>query len=113
MDSIIRSAEIHGTFPRNDPFLEESIAFCPGLRLIRQPTWECLATFITSSLKQVAHIRAISLTLRQRFGEPARWEGRNYYAYPTPEALLDAGEAALRECALGYPGQVALTSPRR
>ena len=93
---------IHDTFPKNDPFLEQSIAFCPGLRLIRQPTWECLATFITSSLKQVAHIRAISLTLRERFGEAASWEGRTYYAYPTPEALLNAGEDALRECALGY-----------
>lgn len=64
--------------------------------------WECLATFITSSLKQVAHIRAISLTLRERFGEAHQWDGKTYYAYPTPGALAAAGEEKLRECSLGY-----------
>ncbi len=43
--------------------------FCRGLRIIRQPKWECLATFICSSMKQVAHIRQISRNLRERFGE--------------------------------------------
>ena len=43
--------------------------FCRGLRIIRQPKWECLATFICSSMKQVAHIRQISLALRKRFGD--------------------------------------------
>jgi N-glycosylase/DNA lyase len=94
--------DIHATFPRDDRFLEESIAFCPGLRLIRQPMWECLATFITSSLKQVAHIRAISLTLRERFGEAHHWDGKTFYSYPAPAAIAAAGEEALRGCALGY-----------
>jgi len=43
--------------------------FCRGLRIIRQPKWECLATFICSSMKQVAHIRQISRRLRERFGQ--------------------------------------------
>ena len=46
--------------------------FCRGLRIMRQPRWECLATFITSSMKQVAHIRQISHALRERFGEAQR-----------------------------------------
>ena len=48
--------------------MQEASAFCRGLRIIRQPRWECLATFITSSMKQVAHIRQISRALRERFG---------------------------------------------
>ena len=48
---------------------ERGANFCRGLRIIRQPKWECLATFICSSMKQVAHIRQISLALRRRFGE--------------------------------------------
>ena len=47
-------------FPPDDEPLQEAVAFCPGLRILRQPAWECLGTFITSSLKQVAHIRQIS-----------------------------------------------------
>ena len=86
------------TFP-TDPSMQAAQEFCRGLRIIRQPTWECLATFITSALKQVPHIRQISLDLRRRFGEEI---AENFYAYPTPQALADAGEAALRESRLGF-----------
>lgn len=90
-------------FPAGDEPLAAAMAWCPGLRIIRQPGWECLATFITSSLKQVPHIRKISLTLRSRFGVPVRASGLpEQWAYPTPAALAAAGEAALRECGLGY-----------
>ena len=95
---------IRSTFPPGDEFLNEAIAFSPGIRLIHQPLWECLATFITSSLKQVAHIRAISLTLRREFGEPRQLPGSpsKFFTYPSPETLAAVGEDQLRQCALGY-----------
>lgn len=93
---------IHATFPQGDSVLDEAIAYCPGIRLARQPMWECLATFITSSLKQVAHIRAISMKLRSRYGEAHELAGRSFYSYPKPQAIARAGEDALRECSLGY-----------
>ncbi len=93
---------IHATFPQGDAVLAEAIAYCPGIRLARQPMWECLATFITSSLKQVAHIRAISMKLRSRYGDAHEMAGRTFYSYPEPAALAAAGEDALRECSLGY-----------
>ncbi len=96
-------AALTATFPANDPALREAMAWCPGLRILRQPGWECLATFITSSLKQVPHIRKMSLTLRQKFGKPAPAPGLpEQWAYPTPQALAAAGEQALRGCGLGY-----------
>ncbi len=59
--------EILKTFP-SDPAIKVAVEFSRGLRIIRQPRWECLATFLTSALKQVQHIRAISLAIRNRFG---------------------------------------------
>src|SRR5436190_8859276 len=50
----------------NDPVMRAARAFCRGLRIIRQPRWECLTMFITSSMKQGAHIRQISKTLQER-----------------------------------------------
>lgn len=97
-----RLGEIHATFPANDPVLAAAMAYCPGIRIARQPTWECLATFITSSLKQVTHIRAISMTLRQRYGVAHVLGDRTFYAYPEPAALAAAGEDSLRQCSLGY-----------
>ncbi len=60
--------QIYRTFPA-DPAMAAALEFCRGMRIIRQPAWECLATFITSSMKQVAHIAQISHTLRTRYGE--------------------------------------------
>ena len=91
------------TFPANDEPLRQAITWCPGLRILRQPSWECLATFITSSLKQVPHIRKISLTLRERFGHPVHVPGLPpQWTYPTAADLAAGGEAALRDCGLGY-----------
>ena len=97
-----RLGEIQASFPVGDSVLAAAMAYCPGIRIARQPMWECLATFITSSLKQVTHIRAISMTLRQRYGVAYAFGDRTFYAYPEPAALAAAGEEALRQCSLGY-----------
>lgn len=89
--------QIYEAFP-TDPMSVEALDLCRGLRIIRQPRWECLATFITSSMKQVAHIRSMSLALRRRFGQPSEYG----WTYPSPTALAAATESDLRACGLGY-----------
>ena len=90
---------IYAGFPRDETMLA-ALDFARGLRIIRQPAWECLATFITSSMKQVAHIRQMSRALRERFGRAVPLS--DWRAYPEPARLARAGEADLRACGLGY-----------
>lgn len=92
---------ICAAFP-DDPAMSAARDYCRGLRIMRQPVWECLASFITSSMKQVAHIRQMSRALRERFGTPLVVNDTKIYAYPAPERLAAATETELRECALGY-----------
>src|SRR5882724_12690384 len=94
-------AEICASFPV-DPVMGAAKEFCRGLRIVRQPKWECLATFICSSMKQVAHIRQISLALRKRFGERRRIGAQLVYAFASPQRLAQASEKELLECKLGY-----------
>jgi len=94
-------AEIYESFPK-DPIMNAARGFCRGLRIVRQPTWECLATFICSSMKQVAHIRQISLALRKRFGEQRRIGDQLVYTFPSARRLAQASEKELLECKLGY-----------
>lgn len=91
--------EIYRGFPGDETMLA-ALEFCRGLRMIRQPAWECLATFITSSMKQVAHIRQMSTALRTRFGSAV--PGTDLRSYPPPAALAAASEEDLRACGLGY-----------
>jgi N-glycosylase/DNA lyase len=94
-------AEICDSFPK-DPVMTAARDFCRGLRIIRQPKWECLATFICSSMKQVAHIRQISMALRKRFGEQRRIADHLAYTFASPRRLAQASEKELLECKLGY-----------
>jgi N-glycosylase/DNA lyase len=94
-------AAICSSFP-DDPVMNSARNFCRGLRIIRQPKWECLATFICSSMKQVAHIRQISLALRKRFGDQREIGDRLVYTFPSPQRLAKASEKELRNCKLGY-----------
>jgi len=66
------------TFPDDEP-MRAAVASCRGLRLLRQDPWECLASFILSSTKQIVQIRQIVSLLCERFGEPVgdfglRWQ---------------------------------------
>jgi len=81
-------------------------------RIIRQPKWECLATFICSSMKQVAHIRQISLALRRRFGERRKVGDHVVYTFPPAQRIALATENDLRECALGYRAKNLLATAR-
>ncbi len=94
-------AEIRDSFPK-DQVMNAARDFCRGLRIIRQPKWECLATFICSSMKQVAYIRQISLALRKRFGEQRRIGNLLVYTFALPRRLAQASEKELRDCKLGY-----------
>lgn len=104
-------AEICASFP-DDPAMQAAAEFCRGMRIVRQPAWECIATFITSSMKQVAHIAQISHTLRRRYGKRVDWDGGEIFSYPSPEALARLNEGELRACALGYRAKNLLGSAR-
>src|SRR6266404_1838836 len=104
-------AEICASFP-DDPIITAAQNFCRGLRIIRQPKWECLATFICSSMKQVAHIRQISRSLRERFGEQRKIDKYIMYAFPKAKRVAQSSENELRKCGLGYRAKNLLASAR-
>ena len=104
--------EICASFPR-DPVMNAARNFCQGLRIIRQPKWECLATFICSSMKQVAHIRQISRALRERFGEKKEICGHEVFSFPPADRLEGTTENELRKCGLGYRAKNLLATAKR
>jgi N-glycosylase/DNA lyase len=104
-------AAICASFP-DDPAMNAARDFCRGLRIIRQPKWECLATFICSSMKQVAHIQQISKALRERFGVPRKIDRHVAYAFPSARRLAQGSESELRKCALGYRAKNLLATAR-
>ena len=102
------------TFPDDEP-MRIAVAACRGLRLLRQDPWECLASFILSSTKQIVQIQQIVGLVCERFGEPvAALPGLPAaYAFPTASRLARATEAELRACKMGFRAPYLLATASR
>ena len=84
------------------PLLREAFDAYPGMRLVRDPPFGALVSFICSAQMRVARIHGMQVALAREFGDRTRMDGRTYHAFPTPERLSAATEADLRELSLGY-----------
>jgi len=102
------------TFPADEPMRAARTA-CHGLRLLRQDPWECLASFILSSTKQILQIQQIVSLLCRSYGEeilvPAGQDP--VWTFPTAERLADISEAGLRACKMGFRAPFLLAAARR
>jgi N-glycosylase/DNA lyase len=85
-----------------DPHIHSAIVQCRGLRLVRQPAWECLVSYICATNSNIPMIRRRIATIAQKFGTAIEFEGKHFYTFPDPSSLDDSCPATLSECKLGY-----------
>ncbi len=106
-------SEVVRSFPDDGP-MRAAVAACRGLRLLRQDPWECLASFILSSTKQIVQIRQIIALLGERYGQPLAvapaWPPA--FTFPSPARLARATEAELRACKMGFRAPYLLATAR-
>jgi N-glycosylase/DNA lyase len=92
---------IRGTSP-DDRLVRRAYDEYWGMRIVRDPAFPSLVSFICSAQMRVSRIHGMQQALRETFGTPVEFDGRTYHAYPTPEQLAAASEDRLRELKLGY-----------
>ncbi len=97
------------TFPDDEAF-QFATSACQGLRLLRQPKWECLASFICSASKQIVQIKQIVRNMSERYGAVIRTREGEEHAFPTAEQLARCTEEQLRECKTGWRAKYVLGS---
>jgi N-glycosylase/DNA lyase len=102
------------TFPPDPPLLK-AVAACRGLRLLRQDPWECLASFILSSTKQIVQIRQIVGVLSERYGESVAVPAgvAPSWQFPSAGRLASCSEAELRACKAGFRAPYLLAAARQ
>ncbi|WP_248898063.1 DNA-3-methyladenine glycosylase family protein [Haloplanus halobius] len=86
----------------DDPLLDRAFDAYPGLRLVRDPSFPCLVSFICSAQMRVARIHGMQRALAREYGDTVTADGRTYHAFPTPEQLAARTETELRDLKLGY-----------
>ena len=88
----------------DDPCLGPALRGYTGLRLLRQDPWECLSSFICSSISNIPRIKlnigSVACDLGERVGP-----GDRDFAFPSAATVAEAGEKRLRRLGLGFRGK--------
>ncbi|MFC7213316.1 DNA-3-methyladenine glycosylase family protein [Saliphagus sp. GCM10025334] len=86
----------------DDPLIRAAYAAHDGMRLVDDPPFGTLISFICSAQMRVGRIHGMVSTLAREYGDAYALGGETIYAFPTPEQLATATEADLRDLRLGY-----------
>ena len=86
-------SEISGT----DEYLAKLVKGCPGMRILRQDAWECIATYLLATNANVKRIGMMVESVCREFGRDLG--GR--FSFPTPEEIISK-EDCICKCRLGY-----------
>ncbi|AHG03860.1 8-oxoguanine DNA glycosylase [Halobacterium sp. DL1] len=86
----------------DDELLQAAWDTYDGLRIVRDPFFGCLVSFICSAQMRVERIFAMQEALRETYGDPIEYDGETVHGFPEPAALAAATEDDLRDLKLGY-----------
>lgn len=85
-----------------DPFIHAAIQQCNGLRLIRQPAWECLVSYICSTNSNIPMIRRRIANIAAQYGKEIMFEDKRYFSFPDPSVISCSEGNSITHCKLGY-----------
>ena len=94
--------EIKTKLSQIDEFLENSIKYGSGIRILNQDLWETIISFIISANNNIPRIKGIINRMSQKYGTQIDWKGKKYYTFPTVENLAKATVQDLRALGLGF-----------
>ena len=80
-----------------DSYVASLSSSCPGMRILKQEPWECLATYVLATNVNVKRIAKMVESVCDTFGKDLG----NRRAFPTPRQILDKQED-IPICRLGY-----------
>lgn len=85
-----------------DPVLDMAIKYGKGIRILKQEPWELLISYIISANNSIPMIaRSINL-LSEMYGKEVPYNGKTFYAFPDPDALMQAGVEGISLCRAGF-----------
>jgi len=91
---------IKSALSEDDPVMTEAISFAPGIRILKQDSWETLICFIISQNNRIPQIKRVVEKLCLMFGDAI--DGTDSFAFPTAERLAEADVSDLLKTSAGF-----------
>ena len=85
-----------------DESKKEIIDSCIGLKMIKQPKFECLISYIISQNNRVPQIKRILDNISKKYGEKILFNNKEYYLFPSVEKLKDVSIDEYRNLKCGF-----------
>lgn len=105
--------QIKQTLSKVDHYLENSILYGSGIRILNQDLWETIISFIISANNNIPRIKGIIQKLSQAYGNKIEWDGKTYYTFPTVKELSKASVQDLRSLGLGFRDKYVYETTRK
>ena len=86
----------------DEPLIERAYDRYRGMRIVRDPPFSSLISFICSAQMRVSRIHGMQTRLAREYGTTVEFDGETYHAFPTAGQLAKATETDLRDLSLGY-----------
>ena len=94
--------EIKNKLSQIDKYLDNSIKYGKGIRILHQELWETLISFIISANNNIPRIKGIIERISKTYGNKIEFQGKEYYTFPVAEQLKDVSVADFRKLGLGF-----------
>ncbi len=98
------------SIPSEDTFLTNAAKYGEGIRILRQPLFETLISFIISQRKSIPAIKTSIEALCRLCGTEI---DDNIYAFPTASELASCSMDEILSCSVGYRARYILSAARR
>lgn len=93
--------QIHQEIAR-DGIMQRSIDFAPNLRIVNDPFFPCLVSFLCSVWKNVPAIVGMTNAIREKWGPSYEFRGNAYFGMPTPYQLSNVTVKELKKLGLAW-----------
>ena len=94
--------EIKIKLAKLDKYLDNSIKYGTGIRILHQDLWETLISFIISANNNIPRIKGIIERISMAYGNKIEFQGKAYYTFPSAEQLASVSVADFRKLGLGF-----------
>lgn len=86
----------------NDKSLNEIIDCCKGFKIINQPKFECIISYIISANNGVPQIKNAVNNISKKYGKKIMFDNKEYYLFPSPNDLKDVKVEEYRNLKVGF-----------
>ena len=94
--------EIKKKLSQIDEYLQNSILYGDGIRILKQELWETIISFIISANNNIPRIKGIIERICIKYGNKIIFRNQEYYTFPTIEQLAKANIEDLKKLGLGF-----------